>query len=38
MKVVFESQGKGKMAEEWLQENVNISPKNTVTCENLLQT
>ena len=36
IKVVFESQGRGKMAERWLQENVNISPKKTVTCESFL--
>ena len=29
IKVVFESQGRGKMAETWLQENANISPKKT---------
>ena len=28
MKVIFESQGRGKMAEKWLHKNVNISPKN----------
>ena len=31
MKVIFESQGRGKMAEKWLKKNVNISPKKTVT-------
>ena len=36
IKVVFESQGRGKMAEKWLQENANISPKKTVTCKNFL--
>ena len=35
-KVVFKSQGKGKMAEKWLQENVNISPKKTVTYKKVL--
>ena len=29
-------QGKGKMVEKWLQENVNISPKITVSSENFL--
>ena len=38
MKVIFESQGKVKMAEEWLHKNVNISPKKTVICENFLKT
>ena len=33
IKVVFESQGRGKMAEKWLQENANISPKKTVTAK-----
>ena len=36
MKVIFESQGKVKMAEKWLHKNVNISPKKTVTYENFL--
>ena len=38
MKVIFESQGRGKMAEKWLHKNknVNISPKKTVTCKNFL--
>ena len=36
VKVVFESQGRGKMAEKWLQENVNISPKKVVTCESVI--
>ena len=29
MKVIFESQGRGKMTEKWLHKNVNISPKKT---------
>ena len=33
MKVIFESQGRGKMVEKWLHKNVNISPKKAVTCE-----
>ena len=36
IKVIVKSQGRDKMAEKWLQENVNISPKKTVTCENFL--
>ena len=28
IKVAFKSQSRGKMVEKWLQENVNISPKN----------
>ena len=36
VKVVFESQGRGKMAEKWCQENVNISPKKVVTCESVI--
>ena len=29
MKVIFESQGRGKMTEKWLHKNINISPKKT---------
>ena len=36
MKVIFESQGRGKMAEKWFHKNVNISPKKTGTCKNFL--
>ena len=36
MEVIFEPQGRVKMAEKWLHKNVNISPKKTVTCENFL--
>ena len=36
MKVIFESQGKLKMAEKWLHKNFNIFPKKTVTSENFL--
>ena len=36
VKVVFESQGRSKMAEKWCQENVNISPKKVVTCESVI--
>ena len=34
--VVFESQGRGKMAEKWWQVNVDIFTKKSVTCENFL--
>ena len=36
MELIFESQGRGKMTEKWLYKNVNISPKETITCENSL--
>ena len=36
MKVIFESQGRVKMAEEWLDKDVNISPKKIVTYKNFL--
>ena len=35
MKVIFGSQGRDKLAEKWLHKNVNISPKKTITCENV---
>ena len=35
IKAIFESQGKVKMAEEWFQKNVNVSPKKTITEESL---
>ena len=38
MKVIFEFQGRVKMAEKWMHKNVNISPKKNVTCKNFLKT
>ena len=35
MKVIFEFQGRGKMAEKGFHKKVNISPKKTVTCKKL---
>ena len=36
VKVIFESQVRGKMAEKWLHKNVNVSPKKTVKRKNFL--
>ena len=36
VKVIFESQGRDKMEENWLHENVNIHPKKTVICKSVL--
>ena len=37
MKVIFEFQGRVKMAEKWMHKNVNISPKKIVTCKNFFK-
>ena len=38
MKVMPKSQSRVKIEEKWLHKNVNISPKKTVTCENIFLT
>ena len=38
MKVIFESQGRGKMAEKWMHKNVNISPKKKCNLQKIFLT
>ena len=37
MKVIFEFQGRVKMAEKWMHKNVNISPKKKCNVQKLFK-